>query len=216
MLRALWYAPPVTVQQVCEQLHLNGCGKNALRLKFAKQHGFAAVPSKPPLVVPRTIRGGGICEANDGGDFSQVSECSKICCVRIPSGATRQHPYPYWPLEPKGSLGLCEFAEDFREIGIFLRADRVVRPYGIRRTESSAPTGYGGLENCGVGADDSVGPLGNCEFAADFRKSGLFCQTDVGIGPTNRRTQPAEIQEREIIPAGGRPRTIKLRRRSTH
>ena len=54
------------VLRICEQLRLNGCGKNALRLKFAKQHGFAAVPSKPPLVVPRTIRGGGICEANDG------------------------------------------------------------------------------------------------------------------------------------------------------
>ena len=78
ILRALWYAPPVTVQQVCEQLHLNGCGKNALRLKFAKQHGFAAVPSKPPLVVPRTIRGGGICEANDGGDALQISECPEI------------------------------------------------------------------------------------------------------------------------------------------
>ncbi len=30
--------------------------------------------------------------------------CSEICRVRIPSGATRQRPYPFWPLEPKRSL----------------------------------------------------------------------------------------------------------------
>ncbi len=41
--------------------------------------------SKPPLVMPRMIRGGGICEANDGGDLSLVSECSEICYVRIAS-----------------------------------------------------------------------------------------------------------------------------------
>ena len=29
----------------------------------------------------------------------------------------------------------------------------------------------------------SVGPLENFEFAADFRKNGLFCRADVGIGP---------------------------------
>ena len=41
------------------------------------------LPVKPSLVVPRTIRAGGICEANDGGDFLQVLECSEICSVRI-------------------------------------------------------------------------------------------------------------------------------------
>ena len=39
----LWYAPPVTVQQICEQLRFNICGKNALRSKFAGQYGFALV-----------------------------------------------------------------------------------------------------------------------------------------------------------------------------
>ena len=34
-----------------------------------------------------------------------VRKCSGICDVRIPSGASRQHPYPFWPLGPKGSLG---------------------------------------------------------------------------------------------------------------
>jgi len=37
--------------------------------------------------VPRTIRGGGICEANDGGDALQISECPEIWNVRIPSAS---------------------------------------------------------------------------------------------------------------------------------
>ena len=50
------------------------------------------------------------------------------------------------------------------------------------RTESSAPT-WCGAQICAVGADDSVGPLGSCDFAAEFRKNGAFCRADVGIGP---------------------------------
>ena len=50
------------------------------------------------------------------------------------------------------------------------------------RTESSAPT-WCGAQICAVGADDSVGPLGSCKFAAEFRKNGAFCRADVGIGP---------------------------------
>ena len=46
-LRALWYAPPVTGQQVCEQLPLNGCCKNTLRSKFAKQSEFAETLQGP-------------------------------------------------------------------------------------------------------------------------------------------------------------------------
>ena len=64
---------------------------------------------KPPLAVPRTVRGGGIFEENDGGDLPQISECSKICGVRIPSGASRQR-----PLEPKGSLWIVRIRIDFR------------------------------------------------------------------------------------------------------
>ena len=48
--------------------------------------------SMPPLAAPRAGRGGGIFEENDGGDLRQISECSEICDVRIPSGASRQ-PY---------------------------------------------------------------------------------------------------------------------------
>ena len=28
-----------------------------------------------------------------------------------------------------------------------------------------------------------IGPLGSCEFAADFRKNGAICRVDVGIDP---------------------------------
>ena len=135
---------------------LNDCGKNALRSKFAGQYGFAGIP-KPPLAVPRTVRGGGIFEENDGGDLLQIFECFEICYIRIPSGPSGQRPYPLWPfgpfppdrgnrpLEPKGSLrgrtvrrGRCplgplgsyEFAEEYRKNGI-----------SCGRTESSAPTG---------------------------------------------------------------------------
>ena len=54
----LWYAPPVTVHRICKQLRFNICGENALRLKFARQYRFAAVPSKPPLAASRAVRGG--------------------------------------------------------------------------------------------------------------------------------------------------------------
>ena len=43
ILPALWYAPPVTVHQVCEPRPLRGCGKFALRSKFAGLYGFACV-----------------------------------------------------------------------------------------------------------------------------------------------------------------------------
>ena len=36
-----------------------------------------------------------------------------------------------------------------------------------------------------VGAVAHIGPLGSCEFAADFRKNSAFCRADVGIGPYN-------------------------------
>ena len=66
-----------------------------LRKSTAKLHA-----PKPPLVMPHMIRGGGICEANDGGDLLQVSEHAEICSVRIPSDPSGQRPYPYWPFGP--------------------------------------------------------------------------------------------------------------------
>ena len=42
-LRALQYAPPVTVHKICKQLRFNICGKNALHSKFTGQCEFAGV-----------------------------------------------------------------------------------------------------------------------------------------------------------------------------
>ena len=39
------------------------------------------------------------------------------------------------------------------------------------------------FSQCSVGADAHIGPLGSCEFAADFRKNGAVCRVDVGIDP---------------------------------
>ena len=39
------------------------------------------------------------------------------------------------------------------------------------------------LSEKSVGAEAHIGPLGNYEFAADYRKNGAFCRADVGIGP---------------------------------
>ena len=33
-----------------------------------------------------------------------------------------------------------------------------------------------------------IGPLGSCEFAVGYRKTGAFCRADVGIGPYAVRT----------------------------
>ena len=73
-----------------------------------------------------------------------------------------------------GPLGSYEFAEDFRKKRYILRADRVVRPYGIRVHRGFA-----------VGADDSVRPMRSYEFAEDFSKTGASCRVDVGIDPYN-------------------------------
>ena len=55
-----------------------------------------------------------------------------------------------------------------------LRADRVVRPYGVRVHR-----------NLTVRADGSVGPVGRFGFAEDFSKTGASCRVDVGIDPYN-------------------------------
>ena len=63
-----------------------------------------------------------------------------------------------------GPPGSCGFAADSHKNRCILRADRVVRPYGVRGERISA-----------VGADDSVGPKGSYEFAVDYRKNAAFC-----------------------------------------
>ena len=119
------------VLRICEQLRLNGCGKNALRLKFAKQHGFAAVPSKRPLVVPRTIRGGGICQLR----------CQLPLCPRGALGAPApvlhgKKSFKCYSLvgadDSVGPLGSYGFAAVFRKIGASRRVDVGIDPYNWR------------------------------------------------------------------------------------
>ena len=71
---------------------------------------------RPPPAAPRAVRGGGIFGENDGGDRLQISECSEICDVRIPSGASRQ-----LPLCPRGAFCGSEDAQT-RVPGLPVRA----------------------------------------------------------------------------------------------
>ena len=77
-----------------------GTGSGILKFLLTFSGLCSEPPVKPPLVMPRMIRGGGIFKENDGGDFLLISECSEICDIRIPSGASRQ-----LPLSPRGALG---------------------------------------------------------------------------------------------------------------
>ena len=72
ILPALWYAPPVTVHQVCEPLPLRGCGKFALRSKFAGLYGFACVRFFDSLYVSIHSPDGDFA-GGDGG-FCSVGE----------------------------------------------------------------------------------------------------------------------------------------------
>ena len=47
-----------------------------------------------------------------------------------------------------------------------------------------------------VGADAHIGPLGSCEFAADFRINSLFCRADVGIGPYDQAGDCIRIRQK--------------------
>ena len=46
-----------------------------------------------------------------------------------------------------------------------------------------------------VGADAHIGPFGSCKFAGDYRKTGVFCRADAGIGPCNEITDPPYYQK---------------------
>ena len=77
----------------------------------------------PPLTAPRAVRGGGICAANDGGDKAQDLACPEICSVRIPSGALRQRPSPFWQRKRASRLA-CSLA--------CLRSDRTLNLVGTQ------------------------------------------------------------------------------------
>ena len=51
----------------------------------------------------------------------------------------------------------------------------------------------------------TVGILGSCEFAADYRKIGAFCRADVGIGPYRRCVLASLYENRFLICREGRP-----------
>ena len=53
-----------------------------------------------------------------------------------------------------------------------------------------------------VGADAHIGPLGNCEFAADYRKNGAFCRADVGIGPYTQAGKYMRIRRKTFAFCG--------------
>ena len=175
---------------------LNDCGKNALRSKFAGQYGFAGIP-KPPLAVPRTVRGGGIFEENAGGDMPQISECFLNLWRSNPLRPFG--PFPLiggiGPLSPRGAFGG----------GRFVGADAHSARWEVTNSPKNTvkpvyPAGgqsrplLQGRARAVVGADDSVGPLGSYEFAADSRK--VRC-----------------ILPGRCVPASGRPTSVTLLRR---
>ena len=109
-----------------------------------------------------------------------------------------------------GPLKCCDFASDFHKIGRFLRADRVVRPYGMKietQCNNAHPPlrgcfHFGGWVDVGidpygmeseipphVGADAHIGPLKCCEFALDFHKTGQFRRADRVVRPYGAKSK---------------------------
>ena len=92
MRLTLWYAPPVTGRQICEQLPLNGCGKNALHLKFAGQYGFAGRLSYLTINPRRPEAPAAVFQINSHAicaSFARSAAYSamRVCALRSASGA---------------------------------------------------------------------------------------------------------------------------------
>ena len=135
------------------------------------------------IVLPTICRGGRLCPPSKSGDFSRsfVGADAHI-----------------------GPLKCCDFASDFHKTGQFRRADRVVRPYGVKN-ETQCNNALPPLRGCfrfggwvdvvidpygmeseippHVGADAYIGPLKCCDFASDFHKSGQFRRADRVVRP---------------------------------
>ena len=114
-----------------------------------------------------------------------------------------------------GPLKCCDFASDFHKSGQFRRADRVVRPYGVKNETlynnalppprggvfileggsmwASTPTlrngKRGDFSRSFVGADAHIGPLKCCDFASDFHKTGQFRRADRVVRPYGAKWQ---------------------------
>ena len=135
------------------------------------------------IVLPTLCRGGRLCPPSKSGDFSRsfVGADAYI-----------------------GPLKCCDFASDFHKTGQFRRADRVVRPYGVKN-ETQCNNALPPLRGCfrfggwvdvvidpygmeseippHVGADAYIGPLKCCGFALDFRENGHFRRADRVVRP---------------------------------
>ena len=114
-----------------------------------------------------------------------------------------------------GPLKCCDFASDFHKSGQFRRADRVVRPYGVKNETlynnalppprggvfileggsmwASTPTLRNGKRGAfprpSVGADAHIGPLKCCDFASDFHKTGQFRRADRVVRPYGAKSK---------------------------
>ena len=102
-----------------------------------------------------------------------------------------------------GPLKYCEFASDLHKTGQFRRADRVVRPYGVKwkiKTDSPENRHKTGVF---LRVDVGIDPYGAkqkivafCEvFCRGGRpcppsKSGVFLRVDVGIDPYGAKSNP--------------------------
>ena len=118
---------PVTVHQICGQLRLNDCGKNALHSKFARQYEFAAVPQR--LLLPRPAREGEVAFSKKmtEGICCKIQSAPKFAAFESPQALRASVPTPIGPsghfpliggigsLCPRGAFGAYEFAADFRK-----------------------------------------------------------------------------------------------------
>ena len=89
-----------------------------------------------------------------------------------------------------GPLKCCEFASVFRKNRHFRRADRVVRPYGVKwkiKTDSPENRHKTGVF---LRVDVGIGPSKCCGFASDLHKTGQFRRADRVVRPYGVKWNP--------------------------
>ena len=152
---------------------------------------------KPPLAVPCTVRGGVIFEENDGGDLFQISECSKLCCVRIPSGPLGQlalHTQcAHWaPLSPRGAFPAPE---------VRVGADDSVRLQNAPILQKPSANPYA-PSHLSVGVDAHIDPAECAGFTVISGEFVTAQRADRVVGPYNEIWQsPASA---DIVPVCGK------------
>ena len=112
----------------------------------------------------------------------QISECSEICSVRIPSGASRQP-----PLSPN-VINLRVERVMFTQRATGVRTELVGAGLCSARREAVSLREFTAnpyvLTPFVVGADAHIGPLGINEFAENYRKIAAFCGRTESSAPT--------------------------------